>query len=100
MARLDVEREQIQQRLNDIRNNIPSMQLDEQRLSDMLGELRTSVQGRNIVECKRFIKEFVDKVNVYNSRIEIIMKISHNIIEGCDYTITKTIARQFLPKPV
>ena len=100
MARLDVEREQIQQRLNDIRNNIPSMQLDEQRLSDMLGELRASVQGRNVVECKRFIKEFVERVNVYDARIEIIMKISPNVIEGCDYTITKTIARQFLPKPV
>ena len=98
MARLDVEREQIQQRLNDIRNNIPSMQLDEQRLSDMLGELRTSVQGRNIAECKRFIKEFVECVNVYDSRIEVIMKISPNIIEGCDYTIAKIIARQFLPK--
>lgn len=76
------------------------MQLDEQRLSDMLGELRTSVQERNIVECKRFIKEFVDRVNIYDSRIEVIMKISPNVIEGCDYTITKTIARQFLPKPV
>ena len=100
MARLDVEREQIQQRLNDIRNNIPPMQLDEQRLSDMLGELRTSVHGRNIVECKRFIKEFVDRVNVYDSRIEVIMKKFSNIIEGYDYIITKTIARQFLPKPV
>lgn len=99
MARLDVEREQIQQRLNDIRNNIPSMQLDEQRLSDMLGTLRISVQERNIIECKRFIKEFVDRVNIYDSRIEVVMKMSPNVIEGCDYTITKTIARQFLPKP-
>ncbi len=100
MARIDAEREQIQKRMSEIGNNIPSMQLDEQKLSAMLSELRTSIQGRCIIECKRFIKEFVEGVVVYDSRIDVIMKISHSIAEGCSYTITKTIARKFLPKPI
>ncbi len=99
MARIDAEREQIQERMSEIGNNIPSMQLDEQKLSAMLSELRTSVESRCIIKCKRFIKEFVERVVVYDSRIEVIMKISHSIAEGCNYTITRTIARKFLPKP-
>lgn len=48
---------------------------------------------------KHIIREFVDSVLVYSSRIEVIVKISSNIIAGCPYTITKATNRQFLPNP-
>ncbi len=96
---IDLERAQIQQRLSEIHSNIPSMRLDEQRLSELLAEFGESVHNRNLAECKRFIKEFVDSVIVYGSRIDVIMKISSNIIEGCSYTVSKSINRQFLPNP-
>lgn len=99
LSQIELERDQAQMRLSEIRNIIPSMQLDEQKLSELLSEFRVSVQERNIVECKRFIGEFVDCVLVSDSRIEIKLKISSSIISGCNYTITKTINRQFLPKP-
>ncbi len=99
LSLIDLERAQIQQRLSEIHNNIPSMQLDEHRLSELLAEFRESVKERNIVECKRFIGEFVDCVLVSDSRIEIKLKISSSIINGCNYTITKAINRQFLPNP-
>lgn len=99
LSQIELEREQIQLRLSEIHENIPSMQLDEQKLSELLSEFRESVHDRNIAECKQFVREFVDSVIVYNSRIEVVMKISSHIIDGCDYTVSKSINRQFLPNP-
>lgn len=97
LSNIELERTQIQLRLSEIQSNIPTAQLDEQKLSELLAEFRFSVQNRNAVECKRFIKEFVDCVLVSDTRIEVRMKISSSIINGCNYTIIKAINRQFLP---
>ena len=99
LSNIELERTQIQLRLSEIQSNIPTTQLDERKLSELLSEFRYSVQNRNAVECKRFIKEFVDCVIVSDTRIEVRMKISSSIINGCNYTIIKAINRQFLPNP-
>lgn len=94
-----MEYKQGKQRLSEIHNNIPSMRLDEENLFKVLSEYGAYVHSRNTVECKRFIKEFIENVSVSCSHIEVVMRISSSIITGCTYTKSIRINRQFLPNP-
>lgn len=73
------------------------MQLDEEKLNEVLHSLSMYVHNRDIVECKRFIGDFIEWVIVYETKVEVVLKISSAIVSGCEYSVTKSVNRQFLP---
>jgi site-specific DNA recombinase len=71
--------------LKDIRlkNNISTISDD--TINDLILKSKGFVQAHNIAECQNFIHSYVEKVIVYNERVEIFFKIS--IPDDADDTI-------------
>lgn len=80
-----------------IRN--PDAAFTEDDLRSMISEFSGYVLNRDIPECKKFIAQFVKQVTVYNTKIEVTLKVASILLYGADYTITKSIGRTFLPTP-
>ena len=97
LANIESERETAERRIAEIKHSAPSMQLDEEKLNEVLHSLSMYVHNRDIVECKRFIGDFIEGVTVYETKVEVVLKISSAIVSGCEYSVTKSVNRQFLP---
>ena len=80
-----------------IRN--PDAAFTEDDLRSMISEFSGYVLNRDIPECKKFIAQFVKQVTVYNTKIEVTLRVASILLYGADYTITKSIGRTFLPTP-
>lgn len=80
-----------------IRN--PDAAFTEDDLRNMISEFSGYVLNRDIPECKKFIAQFVKQVTVYNTKIEVTLRVASILLYGADYTITKSIGRTFLPTP-
>ena len=65
----------------------------------MIAEFSDYVLNRNIPECKKFISQFVEQVIVYDTKIEVTLRVASFSLYGADYSITKSIGRTFLPEP-
>ena len=85
-------------RLEEERNSLPVTkappEITEEMLRAVIHTFADRVRARDREDCKRFIKDFVDSVIVYEDKIEVNLKISSEI-EG--YRINRTVSRQFLP---
>jgi site-specific DNA recombinase len=61
--------------LRDIRlkNNIAT--ISEDAINDLICKSKEFVQAHNIAECQNFIHSYIEKVTVYNERVEVFFKI-------------------------
>lgn len=72
-------------------------QVKETDVKQSLEHFSRFVKERNIEECKRFIRSFVDKVIVYRDYIEVVFKISFLFDnDGIDYQDLAQIYRDDL----
>jgi len=61
-----------------------------------LSSFQKSVRERNIIECKEFVQNYIEKVLVYPDRVEATFKI---MLEGSDgYTVKSGISTKKLKK--
>ncbi len=68
--------------------------ITEEMVRDSLYKFKDYVKEKNIVECKKFIKSFVDKVIVYRDYIEVVFKVNFDLSEGTiDYKDLQKIYR-------
>ena len=68
--------------------------ITEDMVRDTLYKFKDYVREKNIAECKKFIKSFVDKVIVYRDYIEVIFKVNFDLSEGSiDYQDLQKIYR-------
>ena len=72
-----------------------TINVTEDMLRRIIGSFAERVRTRDKEDCKRFIRDFVDSVIIYQDKVEVNLKIS-NLAEG--FTLTQSINRQFLPK--
>lgn len=57
------------------------------------------IRKRDIKECKKIVRDFVEQVTVYNDRVEITMKLSPEYLCGGEYSVVKGMGRAFLKEP-
>jgi site-specific DNA recombinase len=55
-------------------NNNASI-INEEMIYNLINASREFVRTKNISECKNFIQSYVEKVIVYNERVEVLFKI-------------------------
>ncbi|GHV56503.1 hypothetical protein FACS1894216_20460 [Synergistales bacterium] len=49
--------------------------ISEERINELISKSRDFVRTRNFPECKRFIKSYIERVIVYNDRVDVLFKI-------------------------
>ncbi|KMT20795.1 hypothetical protein [Clostridium cylindrosporum] len=49
----------------------------------LLNNFKGYVISRNILECKKFIQDFVKEVVVHKEHIEVIFNVSFNMLKNC-----------------
>lgn len=49
--------------------------ISEEKILELISRSRDFVKSRNIPECRRFIKNFLEKVVIYGERVELLFKI-------------------------
>ena len=57
------------------------------------------IYERNIPECKKFIGQYVKSVVVYDTKVEVTVTIPSELLCGCEYSLTRSMGRKFLPMP-
>ena len=70
--------------------------ITEEMLRNVISNFSERLKKRNTEDCKRFISEFVDSVIIYKDKVDVNLKLSPAID---DYTISRSVNRQFLPNP-
>lgn len=70
--------------------------ITEEMLRTVISSFSERLKKRNAEDCKRFIGEFVDSVTVYKDKVDVSLKLLPAID---DYTISRSVNRQFLPNP-
>lgn len=77
----------------------PEMCFSESDLRGLIAEFSGYVMTRNIPECKKFIQQFVEKVTVYDTKVEVTLRVASLFMSGEEYTFTKSMGRTFLKQP-
>ena len=54
----------------------------------IIDKVQEAVLTRNIPECKKFIRDFVKRVDVYNDHVEVTFNMAFSLGEIIDYTYT------------
>lgn len=68
-------------------------------LTERISELSIYIYERNIPECKKFIGQYVKSVVVYDTKVEVTVTIPSELLCGCEYSLTRSVGRKFLPMP-
>ena len=68
-------------------------------LTERISELSIYIYERNIAECKKFIGQYVKSVVVYDTKVEVTVTIPSELLCGCEYSLTRSMGRKFLPMP-
>lgn len=68
-------------------------------LTERISNLSIYIYERNIAECKKFIGQYVKSVVVYDTKVEVTVTIPSELLCGCEYSLTRSVGRKFLPTP-
>lgn len=68
-------------------------------LTERISDLSIYIYERNISECKKFIGQYVKSVVVYDTKVEVTVTIPSELLCGCEYSLTRSVGRKFLPMP-
>ncbi len=86
-------------RLEQLNVKNPEMIINEDDLRGMISQFSEYVISRDIPECKKFINQFVESVVVYDTKVEVTLRVTSSNFYGTDYLITKSCGKTFLPQP-
>lgn len=73
--------------------------MNEEELRTIIKTFSRAVKGRDTIECKRFIKQFIQEVRVYETKVEVTLRVASTSLCSYDYVISKSQGRNFLPYP-
>ena len=68
-------------------------------LTERISDLSIYIYERNIPECKKFIGQYVKSVVIYDTKVEVTVTIPSELLCGCEYSLTRSVGRKFLPMP-
>ena len=62
----------------------------------IIDKVQEAVLTRNIPECKKFIRDFVKRVDVYNDHVEVTFNMAFSLGEIIDYTyVVSKLIKEF-----
>ena len=65
-----------------------NVEITEDIIKKVISSFQTSVKEKNIIECKKFIQHYVDKVLVFSDRVEVVYRIDVSLLKGTEgYTV-------------
>lgn len=99
LARLEQEREELQvklAKLRDIDSNDDIRSITEEETMELIKKVKGYVLTRNIPQCKKFIRDYVQKVLVYEGHIEVIFNVAFSMGKYIDFNRTVKITRMQL----
>lgn len=83
---LDAGQAKLEARLAEVRKERSLQVVTEEMLRGAISMFQTFVKERNIPECKRFISSFVDKVEVFDTTIEVTIKVASFFAQNSWFT--------------
>ncbi|MBF0546514.1 MAG: recombinase family protein [Candidatus Riflebacteria bacterium] len=75
------EKVKIETRILEMQNSLEGPIFDRDKFHNLLNKYREEVKKRNLPECKKIIKHFVEKVIVYHDSVDIVLKMPIYSIE-------------------
>ena len=82
LTKLENEKEELQSRharLNEINTNEQIKEVTEQEVMELIKKVKEYVLTRNLPQCKKFIRDYVKQVKVYESHIEVIFNVAFSM---------------------
>lgn len=99
LAQLEADEQTLIQRIYELENPTDEVIITDEALTEVILKISPFIHKRDIKECKKIVRDFVEQVTVYNDRVEITMKISPEYLCGGEYSVVKGIGRAFLKEP-
>ena len=99
LAQLEADEELVAKHIEELKSSKDEMIITDEALKLAIEKFSDFVCNRNIPECKRFIKDFVEQVTVYNDRVEVTLRVTSDFLCGAEYRISRGMGRNFLPEP-
>ena len=99
LKQLENDEELVTKHIEELKNSGGEALVSEEELRSAIQKFSQFVCNRNIPECKRFIRDFVEQVTVYNDRVEVTLRVTSDFLCGAEYSVTKSMGRNFLPEP-
>ena len=85
MNELDEENQQLEVRMQELSLKASTQVLTEVEIRKLFSVLKTYLAEKNIPECKKFIDSYVDKVVVFNDKVEVTLKLAIDTNTSDDY---------------
>lgn len=99
LARIKADENSCLERQKSLTMRDTDINISEEKLYEAISVLSEYVYERDIPECKKFIAQYVKSVTVYDTKVEVTVTIPSELLCGCEYCITKSLGRTFLPSP-
>ena len=99
LTKLEKEKEELQDRydkLNEINTNQQIQEVTEQEVRELIKKVKEYVLTRNIPQCKKFIRDYVKQVKVYESHIEVIFNVAFSMGKYIEFVEQVKISREEL----
>ncbi|OLN33846.1 Recombinase [Desulfosporosinus metallidurans] len=81
LDRLELLKQNLEIKLNGIMNTQENIKvIDEETIKKILSEYKKHIHDRNTYEVKKFISQFVQKVEIYKDYIKVVLSLSHIIV--------------------
>ena len=88
MSKLEDEKTKAEVYIKELQNKHPKIEITEDIIKKVISSFQTSIKEKNIVECKKFIQHYVDKVLVFSDRVEVVYRIDISLLKGIEgYTV-------------
>ncbi len=96
-TKLEKEKEELQSRharLNEINTNEQIRKVTEQEVMELIKKVKDYVLTKNIPQCKKFIRDYVKQVKVYESHIEVIFNVAFSMGRYIEFVKRVEISRK------
>ena len=96
-TKLEKEKEELQSRharLNEINTNEQIRKVTEQEVMELIKKVKDYVLTKNIPQCKKYIRDYVKQVKVYESHIEVIFNVAFSMGRYIEFVKRVEISRK------
>ena len=96
-TKLEKEKEELQSRharLNEINTNEQIREVTEQEVMELIKKVKDYVLTKNIPQCKKYIRDYVKQVKVYESHIEVIFNVAFSMGRYIEFVKRVEISRK------
>ncbi|MCT4508473.1 MAG: recombinase family protein [Tepidibacter sp.] len=84
MDDLEVEKANLEMRIKDIELESNDMKVDEAKVKELFTMFKTFIMEKNLPECKKFIHNYVKKVEVYRDHVEVIFNVVFEFLKDIE----------------